>query len=137
MNTVPAWRLNLLRACYALMAFGLAAVIWPEILNFAKTPTHQRGVVISMLGALGLLSAFGLLHPLKMLPVLIVEITWKLIWLLRVALPASLAGTADAWITATIFDCLMAVILVIAVPWRFVWRAVTGPAEPWRKQINT
>src|SRR4051794_8551903 len=64
MHDLPVFRVNLLRCGYALIAVGLAIQIWPQIINPATQWELQRSVVVSMLGAMGLLSALGLRYPL-------------------------------------------------------------------------
>jgi len=92
--------------------------------------TH--GVMNAMLLALVLLSVLGLRYPLKMLPLLFWEMTWKATWLLAVALPAWRSGTMDADISGTTFACPMSVIFVGIVPWDYAWRNfVTAKSERW------
>jgi hypothetical protein len=133
-SDVSPLRLNLLRAMYLLIAVGLGLSIWPLILS-PPTPAAGPGSVIrALLGGLSLMCALGLRYPLQMLPVLLFELTWKLIWVLLVALPAWLHGAWDDYAAETLFACLIGVVLVpLVLPWGHVWRSyVQQPAEPWR-----
>ena len=92
MNGIAIWRVNLLRAGYLLIVLGLGLVVWPSILNPAKSWEPAHGVIAAMLAALSLLSLLGVRSPLRMLPILLWEIGWKIFWLTRVALPLWLGG---------------------------------------------
>jgi hypothetical protein len=134
MTQVSPLRLNLLRLGYLILVVGLGATIWPGILNPAKAWPLMNGVVVCMLGALSLLSVVGLFHPLKMLPLLLFETTWKVIWLTRVALPLWSAGRLDADTAETAGECLLIVAYLFLIPWRYVFETlVRGPTEPWRR----
>lgn len=134
MTDIAPWRLNLLRAGYLLLIAGLGLVLWPSILDPSRTWSADRGVVVAMLGAVSLLALIGLRHPLRMLPLLFWEITWKAIWLLRIALPLWRDDRLDADATQTAIECLMAVLIVAVIPWDHVWRHyVRPPGERWRR----
>jgi hypothetical protein len=118
-------RIALLRGCYLLMFVGLGLTVWPGILTVGREWALARGVVNAMLAAMGLLAVLGLRHPLRMLPLLLFETAWKLLWLLwllRVVLPLWLADRLDAATTATAIECLGVVLFLVALPWRFIWR---------------
>ncbi|MFZ5669410.1 MAG: hypothetical protein ACOY4K_07935 [Pseudomonadota bacterium] len=133
MAPVPLWRLYALRAGYLLLAVGLGLTIWPNILNPDKDWPLMFGVVQAMLGALSLLSLLGLRHPLRMLPLLLFEMTWKAIWLIVVALPLWVANAMDARTAQTAYECAMVVIFLVVMPWGHVWKTyITGPGERWR-----
>jgi hypothetical protein len=133
LTRVPLWRLHALRAAYLLLVVGLGLTIWPGILDTDKSWPLMTGVVQCILGAVSLLSLLGLRYPLRMLPLLLFEIVWKGLWLLVVALPAHLAGTMDERTASTVFDCALAVIFVVVVPWGYVWKTyVTAPGDRWR-----
>ena len=53
-------------------------------LLFADKPWDlQAGTVECLLVAMSLLALLGLRHPRQMLPILLFEVTWKLLWLAR------------------------------------------------------
>lgn len=134
MPELATWRANLLRAGYLLLIVGLGLTVWPSILDPAKAWAPDRGVIVAMLGALSLLALVGLRHPLRMLPLLFWEITWKALWLLRVALPLWAGGRLDAAAVETAIECSMAVLIVLVIPWDYVLRAyISGPGERWRR----
>lgn len=120
-SPIALWRLYLLRAGYLLIAAGMGSQMWSAYLEPHTPWTLTHGVMNAMLLALVLLSILGLRYPLKMLPLLFWEMTWKATWLLTVALPVWQAGKI-AGIWETTFACLMSVIFVVIVPWDYVWR---------------
>ena len=135
MPNVSVIRLNMLRAGYLLLVVGLGSVVWPSILNTAKTWELMHGIEVSMLGALGLLSVLGLRYPLRMLPLLFWELAWKMIWLGRVALPLWATHRLDADTAVAAGQCLTVVIFVFLIPWSYVYqRYIREPAEPWSRR---
>ena len=133
MENVSTLRLSLLRAMYLLMAVGLGVTIWPGILVPGDV-SHMGSVVRGMLGALTLMALWGLRYPMKMLPVLLFEFMWKVIWVVACGLGPWLSGDLDPGRQQTLFDCLIGVVLVpIAVPWGYVARHyVSAPGDRWR-----
>jgi hypothetical protein len=133
MANVSTLRLYLLRAMYLLMAVGLGVTIWPGILVPGDV-SHMGSVVRGMLGALALMALWGLRYPVKMLPVLLFEFMWKVIWVVAFGLGPWLSGDLDPGRQQTLFDCLIGVVLVpIAVPWGYVVRHyVIARGDRWR-----
>jgi hypothetical protein len=128
------WRLNVLRIGYLVLGVGLAVVKWPELLHHDRWELME-GVVNAMLVALSLLALLGLRHPLRMLPVLLFESAWKLIWLGVVALPLWTDGRLDAATRETARDCLLVVVVLAAIPWPYAYRRyVTDRGDPWRRR---
>jgi hypothetical protein len=128
-------RLYILRATYLLLVGGLGSMIWPLILTHPRTPEHMRGVTWSLLGALSLLAVLGLRYPLRMLPLLLFELAWKLIWVLAIGLPLWSAGELDAATRETWNSCLIGVVLMpLVIPWGHVWRDfAAAPGDRWRR----
>jgi hypothetical protein len=125
-------RLNLMRAGYLLMGVGLALVKWPHLPEAHTLPLYE-GVTLCLLTAMSLLALLGLLHPVKLLPVLLFESAWKLLWLGLVALPQAVSGDLDGATTDLVVNCSLVVVILAVVPWRHVWRThLHGPSERWR-----
>jgi hypothetical protein len=132
-HEVPLWRLYALRGVYFLVAALMGSQIWPLVFNHGPWEL-MHGVAVAMLAAVTALCLLGLRYPLKMLPLLFVEMAWKSIWLLAVALPIWRSGHPfDADTAETVKACLMGVIFPIVVPWRYVFdRYVRGAGDRWR-----
>ena len=128
-------RLNILRAYYAFMAFGTAAVFWPSLLHHSHEWGIAHGAQYSLLAALSPLALLGIRYPLKMLPVIFYEFAWKALWFVFIVAPLYAADrmTDDVW--ANVFACGIAIILTpLVLPWRHVWQTyVAAAAEPWRR----
>jgi hypothetical protein len=129
---LPLWRLNLMRVGYAVMGVGLAVVRWPDVIGYDRSTPLYEGVVAVLLTAMSLLAFLGLRYPVRLLPILLFECLWKLIWLSVVALPAVVAGEVDEATREVIFSCSLVVIILAVVPWRYVWqRYVTAKGDRW------
>ncbi len=133
MSEVSTLRLCLLRGMYLLMGVGLAITVWPSIISPSESIADEGTVISALLGALALVAALGLRYPLRMLPILLFELLWKLIWVVAFALRMWLANGLDDYATQTLFACLMGVVLVpIVIPWKYVLTHYFRAAgEPW------
>jgi hypothetical protein len=130
---LPLYRLHLMRIGYLVMALGLAVVKWPVVIGYDHSTPLYEGVVAVLLTAMSLLAFLGLRYPVRLLPILLFETLWKLIWLSVVALPALVAGDVDQAMSEMIFSCSLVVIIVAVVPWRYVWRQyATATGDRWR-----
>jgi hypothetical protein len=126
-------RLHLLRAGYLFMAVGLALVKWPLLPGASSMPLYE-GITLCLLTAISLMALLGVRFPARLLPVLLLEVTWKLLWIGLVAVPSVVGGTLDAAATAVLVNCLFVVVVIAVIPWRHVWRSyVRQPGEPWSR----
>ena len=126
--------LNLMRVGYAVMGIGLAVVEWPTVVAYDSSTPLYEGVVTVLLTAMSLLAFLGLRYPVRLLPILLFETLWKVIWLSVVALPAVAAGNVDQAMGEAIFSCSFVVVIVAVVPWRYVWqRYVVAEGDRWRR----
>ena len=133
MSDITTLRLYLLRGMYLLIAAGLVVTIWPHIISPPDLVAGPKSVIRALLGALALMSLLGLRYPLQMLPLLLFELLWKVIWVTASAVPMWLGPGLDAYASETLFACLMGVVLVpIVMPWGYViQRYIRSPSEPW------
>ena len=138
MPEVSALRLNLLRAMYLLIAVGLAITVWPGIVSPSEMAAGPKTVIRALLGALAVLALLGVRYPLRMLPLLLFEFLWKVIWVAAFAVPLWLHKELDAYATETLFACLMGIVLVpIVIPWGYVFEHYAqANGDPWRTQAR-
>lgn len=123
---LPRWRMGLLRLAYLIIAAGLAVTLWPAMLDPGRTWPLSAGVVNTMLTALSLLALIGLFRPVEMLPALLFEVLWKLIWLVRIAWPAWRGGPLSPAMAETLFSVGLIVPFLPLIPWDLVWRRLVA-----------
>ena len=132
-GTLSLRRLNVMRIGYLVMGVGLAVTKWPLLINRTEPWPLMEGVATYMLVAMGLLALLGLRYPVKMLPILLFESAWKLLWLTAVALPLWTAGQMDPATWETTYATLWVVVILAVIPWRYVFaQYVTKRGERWR-----
>lgn len=130
---LPLYRLHLMRIGYLVLGVGIAVMKWPLVIHHADSLPLMDGVVACLLTAMSLLAFLGLRYPVRLLPILLFESAWKLIWLSVVALPKLAAGDMDSATRAVMSACLWVVIILAVVPWRYVWQHyVTAKGDRWR-----
>jgi hypothetical protein len=124
-TTVSRTRLTMLRAAYLFIGLGLAIVKWPLLPDAHTLPLYES-VTLCLLTAMSLLAFAGLLRPLRMLPLLVFETTWKLLWLGLVALPNAVAGDLDSDSTTVTVNCSLVVLVIALTPWTLVRRQLVS-----------
>lgn len=111
------FRLYLMRLLYLLNFVLLGSSVWPAIFNHAGAWDPVKGVAFSFWAALSLLSGLGLRYPLKMLPLLLLQLLYKSIWLIVVALPLWSAVHSTELAKAMIMGVPVD---LIVIPWPYV-----------------
>ena len=130
--SLPTWRLNLMRIGYFEMGVGLAITKWPELVSHDPWELKQ-GTVVTILVAMSVLALFGLRYPKRMLPILLFEVGWKLLWLGTVALPLWLDGNLAGAPREQFITILWVAPVIAVVPWRHVARQYTTTrGDRWR-----
>ena len=121
-RAVPRYKLHLLRVLYALMAVFLGIDAWTEILTHKGPWDPAAAAAWTIWASYSLLAVLGLFHPLRMLPLVLLEIAYKSIWLLVVAFPlwvdGELAGSAAEEMT---FAFLWVALPLLVTPWRYTY----------------
>jgi hypothetical protein len=111
--------------------FGLGLLASPRTLQVMFGWPEQDplilGIVASVYVAFGILSILGLGSPLKFVPVLLLQMSYKIIWFLAVFLPNLLAGRVAqyGWVLAVIFATFVIGDL-IAIPFSTVLKREGG-----------
>jgi len=118
---VSLFRLYTLRACYFIMAVGLGSFIWPVVIHHTNQLATTHGAQFALLAGLGATAVLGLRYPLQMLPLLLFELIWKAIYLIAFAMPLWSAHQITAAAAGDIKACLMVVIFIPLIPWRYVF----------------
>jgi len=123
-------QIHLLRLFYFLMAAFVATQAWTTILTHQGSWDPTRAVAWCVWAAYPTLSVLGLIHPLRMLPIMIFMIFYKTLWLIAVALPLWLAGTLVGSPTEEMARVFMWVPLVmLAVPWKYAFQQYVLPTR--------
>ena len=124
------FRLYLMRLLYALNFVMLGLSVWPELINHAGAWDPVKGVAFSFWAALSALSVLGLRYPLKMVPLLLLQMLYKSIWVIAVALP--LWSTFRS-IELTKIMAMGAVVDLVVIPWPYVIaNYMKKPGDRWR-----
>jgi hypothetical protein len=119
---------------YAVLAFFQGFLTWSAILHHAGPWDFWDGVGHSFLGALTALSLIGLRYPVRMIPLLVFEFAWKLVWTLAIYLPQYLGHRVDHSTAANFIAIAAGVVVVpLLLPWSYIWNTyVTAPGDRWR-----
>jgi hypothetical protein len=96
---------------------GLGLSVWPEIVSHQGPWDPVRGAAFCFWAALSALCALGIRYPLKMLPLLLLQLLYKSIWLIVVALPLWSAGRTTEMTTIFVSGVVAD---LIAIPWPYV-----------------
>ena len=134
-DDVSTVRLYALRAIYFLNFAFLGANVWPLLISPAKPIDPMTGIAFAFFAAFSTLCAFGIRYPLKMLPVLFVQLLYKSVWLLAVAVPL---WSARQWTpeTANMVRVFIAAVVVdaLVIPWPYVAaQFAKAPGDPWTR----
>lgn len=131
---VPQINIYLLRFLYTLMFVFLGKDVWTYIFTHSGSWEPQDAMTWSVWASFSLLALLGILHPLKMLPMLLLEISYKLVWLWIVAYPLwvsnTLSGSSAEGMTRVFLPVLLPILFV---PWKYVFKTYTSKAKAERQ----
>ncbi len=120
---VSKFKLCAMKFVYLLTFVALGYDVWSEIINPSEIWGAYDGVVYSFWAAYTILMGLGIRYPLKMLPLLLLQLFYKSIWLLGIYLPLSLQGQLDTASEGFLMPFAIAIPLdLIAIPWKYVYK---------------
>jgi hypothetical protein len=105
------------------MFFGVGIETWQRILSHEGPWDHTKAAAICVWAAYPTLAIFGLIKPLRWLPIVIFMIFYKTIWVFAVAYPLWRTGTLagnPAEEMAHVF--VWAPLIALIVPWKYVFQ---------------
>ncbi len=76
-----------MRSLYMLTGLVLGIDVWPAMINRAKLWDPLHGVAFSFWAAFSILMLFGVRFPVRMLPLMLLQLFYKLTWLIGVGYP--------------------------------------------------
>lgn len=114
------------------MALFLLGTVAPLLAS--PPPTMMTGAARALYVALGLMAALGIRYPVHMLPIMLFELIWKLLWLAFIGLPLWMSDRLDPANMETFVNVTVGIPLVLIVlPYRYVFESyVRRPGDPWR-----
>jgi hypothetical protein len=134
MHEISIVRLYTLRICYLILAVGLGLYMWPSVIRHTPDLAIAHGIQCSLLAGLGLTAVLGLRYPVQMIPLLLFELIWKTIYLVAFALPLWSAHQITDAAAQDIQACLMVIIFIPLIPWRYVVRHyIMQPGDRWKR----
>jgi hypothetical protein len=132
-SEVSRFQLYALRVAYFILAAGLGTFMWPVVIHHTNELAATKGVQFALLAGLGATAVLGLRYPLQMLPLLLFELIWKTVYLVAFALPMWRAPQVTEAMAEDIKACLMVVVFLPLIPWRYVFRHyVFKRGERWK-----
>jgi hypothetical protein len=120
---VPKINIYLLRLLFTLMFLFLTYDSWTHIFNHTGPWENANAAAWCMWGSYSVISFIGILRPLKMLPIVLFEIVYKIAWLAIVAYPLGvnneLIGSPAEGMTRVF---VWVVLPIVAMPWQYFFR---------------
>lgn len=111
-----------LRTLFLLIFLFVGFDSWSALLGHVGPWDPMRAAALCMFASYSLLSGIGVFHPLRMLPIVVFMVIYKVTWLMVVAYPLWSAGTlagSNAEGMANIF--IWVVVPIVFVPWRYAF----------------
>jgi len=116
-------QVHLLRISYVLVLVLVGQRSWAALIHHQGDWEPFLATALSMWASSSLLSAIGVFQPLRMLPLVLFEVGYKLIWLIVVAWPLwstdRLVGSPAETLT---YAFLPVVAPIVLMPWGYVFR---------------
>jgi hypothetical protein len=126
-----------LRLFYLLMLVFVATDAWRGLLTHHGPWDPVRAVAVCVWATYPALALFGLIHPLRWLPLMFFTIGYKTLWLAFVAFPMWQSGTLAGSPAEEIAYAFAGVPLLAAVvPWGYAYRTYVAWPRAHRAAIH-
>lgn len=120
-----------LRLFYLLMLLFVAPTAWRVLLTHQGEWAPLTAVTWAVWATYPSLAVFGLLQPLRWLPLLFFTLGYKAIWLAFVAWPLWRAGALEGSAAQPVAESFLALpLLALVIPWGYAWRTYVVGARP-------
>lgn len=120
---VPPINVWLMRTVYILMVVFMGKDSWTHIIEHAGAWEPQDAMVWSVWAAFGAMALIGVFRTVRMVPILLLEIFYKVLWLAIVAYPlwtsGKLAGSPAEGMTQVF---VWVALPIVAMPWLYVFK---------------
>jgi len=114
--------------------FGLGIIFMPKVMRTLFSWSFSDPIVFGVTGSVylsfALLSILGLRSPLKFVPVLMLQLSYKVVWLIGVILPLLVSGKFPTY--AILYVSIFASYIIgdlIAIPFSYVFSKSESPSS--------
>lgn len=121
-------RLYAMRSLYLFTAVVVGFSVWPVVINQGRMINGGKpwdlihGIAFSLYAAYASLMLLGVRFPMRMLPLMLLQPFYKLIWLIAVGYPLWAAGRLDPGTIGVIkFFAIVVVLDLVVIPWPYVF----------------
>jgi len=114
-------RLYSMRFFYLFNAIVIGAGAWPELINSRAPWDLIHSIAYSIYAGYSLLMLLGVLVPVRMLPLLLLQLVYKVIWIAAAGLPMWSAGNLDQVSGMIKLFAAIVVLDLAIIPWRYVF----------------
>ncbi|MEL6916574.1 MAG: hypothetical protein AAFO99_02465 [Bacteroidota bacterium] len=119
-------RLYAMKGLYLLTFLTLGHSAWTELIYPSEVWQPLDGVAYSFWAAYATLMGLGIRYPIKLLPLLLLQLFYKSVWLIAVAYPLWSANLLDPSESGLFRAFAIGVILdTLVIPWRYAREAYT------------
>ncbi|MCC5854813.1 MAG: hypothetical protein JJU10_03920 [Idiomarina sp.] len=120
---IRPFNIYFMRLIYTLIFFVLGKDVWSYIFAHPGGWGENEAVAWSVWAAFSTLALLGIFRTVQMIPILLLEIFYKVLWLILVVYPlwrsAELVGSG---VEDTAFAFALVILPILAVPWGYVWQ---------------
>ncbi len=112
----------LLRLLFVLMFLVLGRDTWTQVLTHEGPWDPDEAVAWTVFASFSVLAVLGIVRPLKMLPLVLLEIAYKVLWLILVAYPLwSTNQLAGSPAESRTYSFVWVALAIIAMPWKYAF----------------